>query len=65
MPFSYRVSGDGRVFITWSGRIVTTLAGAEAERFLKRLKAAEDEAAVQLLLARVTGNFKRGNEKGR
>ena len=65
MPFSYRLSGDGRVFISWSGRVATTLAGEDAARFRKRLTAAEDEEAVQLLLARVTGNFKRGNEKGR
>lgn len=65
MPFTYRASSDGRVFISWSGRVVTTLAGPAAARFLKRARRLDEEVAVQLLLAKVTGNFKRGTEKGR
>ncbi|MDV6375995.1 hypothetical protein [Deinococcus arenicola] len=34
----------------------------DAERFLKRVAGLEDHAA-QLLMARATGNFKRGNER--
>ncbi len=61
-PFDFTVSKDGRILIRWSGRLVTLLKGEEAERFLKRAAGLEREA-LQLLLARVTGNFKRGNEK--
>jgi hypothetical protein len=50
------------VRITWHGRVVTTLAGAEAARFRNQAEGA-DEDAVQALLARATGNFKRGNER--
>lgn len=61
-PFTYATTKDGRVRIAWRGRVVTTLAGETADRFLRRVEHAAP-AAVQLELARVTGNFKRGNER--
>ena len=60
--FAYRATKDGKVFVSWQGRDVTTLAGAQAARFLDEAERADDEGA-QLLMARVTGNFKRGNER--
>jgi hypothetical protein len=60
--FDWQATKDGRVRITWHGRVVTTLAGAEAARFRNQAEGA-DEDAVQALLARATGNFKRGNER--
>ena len=61
--FSYRATRDGTVFVTWRGRVVSTLAGAKAERFLAAVRDADAESA-QLWMSRVTGNFKRGNERG-
>ena len=43
------------------GRLATTLRGREALRISDKL-AQLDEACQQALLARVTGNYKRGNE---
>ena len=60
--FEYRALRDGRVVVSWYGRPVTTLAGREAERFLTRMDGLDDHAA-QLVMARATGNFRRGNEK--
>lgn len=60
--FEYRELKDGRVIVSWYGRPVTTLAGRDAERFLKRVGGLDDHAA-QLLMARATGNFRRGNER--
>lgn len=60
--FSYRASKDGKVFISWRGKTVTTLSGPAAQRFLARAAAA-DEAGLQLLMAKATGNFKHGNER--
>ena len=60
--FEYRAQKDGRVVVSWYGRAVTTLAGKDAERFLARVAGLEDHEA-QLLMARVTGNFRRGNER--
>ncbi|MBZ9751864.1 hypothetical protein K7W42_13470 [Deinococcus sp. HMF7604] len=62
--FDFRAQKDGRVVVSWYGRPVTTLAGRDAERFLARVAGLDDHAA-QLVMARVTGNFKRGNERGR
>ena len=61
--FSYRLTKDGRVQIAHRGRHVVTLAGPRAARFAERAGAAAGDAELQLLMARVTGNFKRGNER--
>jgi hypothetical protein len=60
--FSYRASKDGKVFVAWHGKTVTTLKGEAARRFLSRIEAANPHEAQQIM-ARVTGNFKRGNER--
>jgi len=60
--FSYRITKDGRVFISWHGRQVTTLKGREAAKFAASIESLDAEQA-QLLMARLTGNFKRGNER--
>ena len=61
-PFSYRRTKDDRVMIDWNGRRAAVLTGAKARRFLDAVAGADDERA-QLEMARVTGNFKRGNER--
>ena len=63
-PFSYRVTKDNRVFISWQGKQVTALGGEESEEFLVDIQGT-DALEAQLIMARATGNFKRGNEKGR
>jgi hypothetical protein len=62
VTFTWAANKDGLVRISWQGRVVTTLAGKRATRFLEQVEHA-DEDAEQLLLARVTGNFKHGNER--
>lgn len=61
-PFSYREAKDGRVLIEWNGRRAGILTGAQAARFLAVVDGADRECR-QLEMARVTGNFKRGNER--
>jgi len=60
--FDYTVTKNNVVFITWRGKKAATLAGAQAARFIEAIEDASDEEA-QLLMARNTGNFKRGNER--
>jgi hypothetical protein len=62
-PFSYRVTKNNTVFLDFQGKQVKILKGKESEKFLEKIKFAKDEQAVQLILAKVTGNFKRGNER--
>ncbi len=61
-PFTYRLAQDGRVLISWRGKLVVTIAGAAAAKLRARLEGAGAQA-VQLALAKATGNFKRGNER--
>ncbi|MBC8100040.1 MAG: hypothetical protein H7Y11_11405 [Armatimonadetes bacterium] len=60
--FAYRETKDGRVMLYWYERHIKTLAGKEAQKFLSRIDGLEGKAA-QLVLAKFTGNFKRGNER--
>ncbi|MBU7592392.1 hypothetical protein [Metabacillus halosaccharovorans] len=62
-PFSYRVNKDKTIFLEYYGRQVKILRGKEAEKFLRKMNEAENEKDVQLLMAKITGNFKRGNER--
>lgn len=60
---------SGELQILRDGRPVTLLGAAQAERLLAALARCPDDAAGQAqrqrLLARATGNYKRGNEKRR
>jgi hypothetical protein len=60
--FTYRINKDNKVFISWQGKQIMILKGSESEKFLRRIKAA-DPKEVQLIMAKVTGNFKHGNER--
>jgi hypothetical protein len=60
--FAYQRAKGSRVFLFHEGRYVKTLTGPEAATFLSRIEAA-DRRQAQLLMARATRNFKRGNER--
>ena len=62
LGFTYRAHGSGTVDILHRGRVATTLRGAKARAFLDEVAAA-DHGGGQRLMARVTGNYKRGNER--
>lgn len=61
-PFSYVTRADGTIVIRYRDAPVTRLRGKSAARFVTRVEGA-DAAAAQQLMARATGNFKRGNER--
>ena len=56
--FEYTSRKNGEVVITHFGRQVAVLRGTRADRFLELVKVRDD----QELMARMTGNYKRGNE---
>ena len=62
-PFSWRPRADGSVVIRYHDAPITVLRGTAAERFNVRMATAADGLARHQLMARVTGNFKRGNER--
>ena len=63
-PFTFEVSKDKNVFIFWRGKRVTILKEKVSDRFLERIRNTDQKEA-QLIMAKVTGNFKRGNEKNK
>lgn len=63
--FSYRITKNGKVFVWWHGRHgkrEIVLKGARADKLIAELPGMDHEQE-QLALARITGNFKRGNER--
>ena len=62
LGFTYRIRKNGEVEIFHRGRLASTLRGNDAEDF--KLEAGEEDSAeAQQLMARVTGNYKHGNER--
>ncbi len=60
-PFDVQVTRD-KVLVRFRGRLVRTLTDGDADE-IRAAVTAGDPAHVQLLVARKTGNFKRGNER--
>lgn len=63
IPFTYQVNKNNTIFIDYYGMQVKILKGKEAEQFIKKTQNDQDEKALQLIMAKITGNFKRGNER--
>jgi hypothetical protein len=61
LGFTFRSTVKGAVHISRDGREVAVLRARAAEVFLARAQSATPDT-VQQLCARVTGNYKRGNE---
>jgi hypothetical protein len=57
--FRFARRDDGSVVISHHGRPASTLRGARAAAFLAEVAAGDE----QLVMARWTGNYKRGNER--
>jgi hypothetical protein len=62
LGFTYRLRKNGDVEIFHRGRLASTLRGNDAEDF-KQEAGEESSAEAQQLMARVTGNYKHGNER--
>ena len=60
-PFTVKLTRDAAL-IYFRQRLVRTLVGSDADQ-VRAAVAAGDDAAIQLLVARLTGNFKHGNER--
>jgi hypothetical protein len=61
LGFAYRTRKGGEVQVLHRGRLAATLRGAQALDFLCEVQAGS-EADAQQLMARITGNYKHGNE---
>ena len=61
-PFSFRTTKDGKLFIHWHERQNMVLKGSSAEKFISSIDKTDSQQA-QLIMAKVTGHFKHGNER--
>jgi hypothetical protein len=61
-PFTFEKTRDDRVFISRGGRVVKIVGGWKGRRLAAALSSA-DLGERQHLLARATGNYRRGNER--
>lgn len=62
LGFTFRANKAGVVAIARGGRVVTLLRDVAARRFLAAVDRVTP-AAAQQLMARATGNYRRGNER--
>ncbi|MHA1909482.1 MAG: hypothetical protein ACW98Y_19445 [Candidatus Thorarchaeota archaeon] len=59
--YSWKES-NGVVRIYWYGKLATILRKNSASKFLARIDEVDNSEA-QFIMAKITGNFKRGNER--
>ena len=59
LGFAFRVRKSGDIVIERDGRAVAVLRGSAATRFLVEV----ERGGAQGVMARVTGNYRRGNER--
>ena len=57
--FTYVVRKTGDIVVSHHGRQATVLRGTTAEKFMRDIERRDP----QEVMARVTGNYKRGNER--
>lgn len=62
LGFSFEETTGGCVQILRDGKVVTILRSQEAVKFLEKVRALNAKGCQQHM-ARVTGNYKRGNER--
>lgn len=62
LGFTWQRMKNGEVRVMHHGRLASTLRGRDADEFLAEADGA-DNASLQQTMARLTGNYKRGNER--
>lgn len=61
-PFSYKVTKANKTLIYYENRMIKTLNDKDTKKLMGKINGLDD-FEVQLALAKITGNFKRGNER--
>ena len=60
--FTYKTTKNNDIRIFWQNRHIKTIGGKRGEELANELADAGEEET-QYILQRITGNFKRGNER--
>jgi len=61
-PFDYKIMKGEKAQVFFGGRMIKVLIGKDYKKLIKCIDETDDYK-IQLYLAKVTGNFKHGNEK--
>ena len=61
-PFSYQITKAQKTMISWNNKVIMTLSEKDTKSFLSKIDGKSDYE-IQMVLAKITGNFKHGNEK--
>ena len=61
-PFSYKLLKDKKAQIQYKGKTIATIIGKDYNKLI-RVIALDNIFELQLFLAKITGQFKHGNEK--
>jgi hypothetical protein len=61
-PFTYKLLKDNKAQIRYKGKDIQVIAGKEYNKLL-RVIGMDNIYELQLFLAKITGQFKHGNEK--
>ncbi len=62
LGFTFRLKKSGEVEVLHRGKLASTLRGTDALDFIAEVESGEF-ADAQQLMARLTGNYKHGNER--
>jgi len=60
--FKFKIGKDSKVLIYYNGKLLLTYSGKKGESFLKKISGLNIKDQ-QMVMAKLTGNFKRGNER--
>lgn len=60
-PFSYQLDKNEKIRIFYNNKHIMTLSPKDSKKLMHKISD-KDDFQIQLALAKVTGNFKRGNE---
>ena len=61
-PFTYKVTKENKILIYRNSKLIKVISDKSNTDFLKLIAAKKDEQTIQLALAKLTGNYKHGNE---
>ena len=61
-PFDYKLLKDEKAQIYYNSKLVKLLTGKDYAKLIRAIDE-DDSYSLQLFMAKVTGNFKHGNEK--
>ena len=61
-PFSYKITSTEKIIIYYFNKQIMMVTGNNSVKLQSKLLYKSDRQ-VQLILAKITGNFKRGNER--